>query len=79
MSTVLPDPVVAEVLPVDELLEQPAAASAAIATAARAGVNFPCFKFVSSRFHDISRLPGSADGHFLARLNGWCGQMRTAR
>jgi hypothetical protein len=52
MSTVLPEGAAlpaAPVLPLlDELLEQPAAARAAIATAASAGPNFLAFKLVSS-------------------------------
>jgi len=45
MSTVFPD---AAPLPPDELLAQPAAASAAIATAASAGASLLPFKFLSS-------------------------------
>jgi hypothetical protein len=54
MSTVFPDVEVPELLLDEELLEQPAAARATTATAARAGAKLPCFKFVSSRFLDIS-------------------------
>jgi hypothetical protein len=57
MSTVLPEAVV-PVLPVlDELLEQPAAASAAIATAASAGPNFLAFKSVFLSLTCPVRLP----------------------
>lgn len=56
MSTVLPEAAALPAAPalplLDELLEQPAAARAAIATAASAGPNFLTFKLVSS-----SRLP----------------------
>jgi hypothetical protein len=72
MSTVCPDVVVPAVFALDVLLEQPAAARAATATAARAGAKFLFLKSVSSRFLDFSTFPPAdgAVGHFRAREYG---------
>ena len=77
MSTVLPEAAelpAAPVLPLpDELLEQPAAARAAIATAANAGPNFRAFKLVSSFRYQPCPLAGprnvSAHGNTSGKEN----------
>ena len=61
MSTVFPDTAAAAVEPFagdEELLEQPTAATAAIATKASAGVSLLPFKIRILSFDWIIRLPG---------------------
>jgi hypothetical protein len=67
MSTVFPD-VNAAPAGDEELLEQPAAAIAAIATAASAGVSLLPFKVCILSFDWIIRLPGP--GEMLERQFG---------